>query len=156
MVSALNSQAVDNRYPEDEEYKIPNISLLRKQGKISDPEDAFFIYLSGRLHTPIVQQFVVPAYDRKTYNKFYWHLDIYLPKHRLAIEINGQKHYTDPKQFVSDHWKQIDCTRIGIALVSFPCFPPKAKTLYDPWTYKMFKYWHKDIERLIDSFSWEK
>jgi very-short-patch-repair endonuclease len=36
----------------------------------------------------------------------YWdghkHVDIYIPKARLYIEVNGLAHYTDPKQIIAD------------------------------------------------------
>jgi hypothetical protein len=153
MVSTLNVN--NSRYPEFPEESVPNINLLRRQGKISDPEQAFVDYLSKKLDVEVIQQFSVPAFDRKTLNKYYWHLDIFLPAYNLAIEVNGQQHYTDPRQFVSDYWKQQDCSRLGIVLVSFPCFPPSTPKAYQSWCYKMFKYWGKDIEKLIEAFEFE-
>lgn len=155
MLTSLVPQLDNSKYPLNSDSTVANIPLLRKQGKISDPEDTFAYYISSKLDTQVIQQYSVPAFDRKTLNKFYWHIDIFLPEYALAIEVNGQSHYTDPRQFVSDYWKQLDCTRLGIVLVSFPCFPPSGQTAYQSWCRKMFRYWSKDVQKLVEAFQYE-
>lgn len=64
-------------------------------------------WVARKLHEAIIKRGVDAKIE---YNDGHKHIDIYIPCARIAIEIDGIQHYTNPEQIISDfgrsHWSQ--------------------------------------------------
>ena len=74
-------------------------------------------WVARKLHKAIVRRGVDAKIEHDDGHK---HIDIYIPGARIAIEVDGIQHYTNPKQIISDFGRSRGSQKEGVNTIHIP------------------------------------
>lgn len=74
-------------------------------------------WVARKLHKAIIKKGVDAKLEYPDGHK---HIDIYIPSARIAIEVDGIQHYTNPKQIISDLGRSRGSQKKGVDTIHIP------------------------------------
>ena len=74
-------------------------------------------WVARKLHKAIIKRGVDARIEHDDGHK---HIDIYIPSARIAIEVDGIQHYTNPKQIISDFGRSRGSQKEGVNTIHIP------------------------------------
>ncbi len=74
-------------------------------------------WVARKLHKAIIKRGVDAKLEYPDGHK---HIDIYIPSARIAIEVDGMQHYTNPKQIISDFGRSRGSQKKGVNTIHIP------------------------------------